>query len=315
MTTDLFKQARESITIGQAWEMLGLQGEPKATCKSPFRDERTASFTIYENGTKWKDHGEQIGGDVVEFIKHAIDGDYPEVREWLQARIGIMEAPRTTAKASVKAKRIEYPTTTTEGTERHWQALARARGFNQITVEFLAKFGMVKFMHHAGKNCFIVTDATNRNAEIRNLDGSLFSNGKKAYALPGVDKSWLIGAEILKHAPDANVLLVEGATDFLTAWDINVQYRKQLGKTAPKWTPVSLLGAACKALHPECEKLLAGRHVRIVPDGDKAGDDMRDHWTALLQGIGCSVDIVELPRGKDLTDLKNEIQPHELFAL
>jgi hypothetical protein len=52
-----------------------------------------------------------------------------------------------------------------------------------------------------------------------------------------------------------------------------------------------------------------------VPDGDKAGDDMRDHWTALLQGIGCSVDIVELPRGKDLTDLKNEIQPTELFTL
>jgi hypothetical protein len=315
MIADLFKQARETLTIFQAWEMLGLQGEPKANCRSPFRDEKSPSFTIYENGTKWKDHGEQIGGDVVEFIKHAIGGDYAEVREWLQARIGMMEAPRTTVKASVKAKRIEYPTTTTEGVERHWRALARSRNLNQITVEFLAKFGMVKFMHHEEKNCFIVTDATNRNAEIRRLDGQPFGTGKKAFPLAGVDKSWLIGAEILKHAPDANVLLVEGATDFLTAWDLNVLYRKQLGRTAPKWTPVSLLGAACKALHPECAALLAGRHVRIVPDGDKAGDDMRDHWTALLQGIGCSVDIVELPRGKDLTDLKNEIQPHELFTL
>jgi hypothetical protein len=34
-----------------------------------------------------------------------------------------------------------------------------------------------------------------------------------------------------------------------------------------------------------------------------------------LQGIGCNVDCVEMPRGKDLTDIRNEFQPHELFTL
>jgi hypothetical protein len=315
MIADLFKQARETITVFQAWEMLGLQGEAKANCRSPFRDEKSPSFTIYENGTKWKDHGEQIGGDVVEFIKHAIGGDHSDVRRWLQERIGTLEAPRTTTKAPTVKKVIQYPSAITEGTERHWRAMARERNFNHVTVKFLATFGLVKFMRHNEKNCFIVTDATNRNAEIRNLDGKLFSNGKKAYALAGVDKSWLIGAELLNHSPDANVLLVEGATDFLTAWDLNVIFRQDKSVRESKWLPVALLGASCKALHPECEKLLAGRHVRIVPDGDKSGDDMRDHWTALLQGIGCSVDIVELPRGKDLTDIRNEIQPLELFTL
>ncbi len=315
MIADLFKQARESITIPQAWKMLGLAGEPKASCKSPFRDERTPSFTIYENGTRWKDHGEQIGGDVVEFIKTAIGGDYQAVREWLQSRIGTIEAPRTTATASVKAKHIEYPATITEGTERHWRTLARARGLDQITVEFLAKFGMVKFMHHDEKNCFIVTDATNRAAEIRRLDGELFSNGKKAYALTGVDKSWLVGADLLRHTPEAHVLLVEGCTDFLTAWDMNVVFRQDKHVRESKWLPVALLGASCKALHPECAELLAGRHVRLVPDGDDAGDKMRDDWTATLQAIGCTVDVVVVPRGKDLTDLKNEIEPQELFTL
>ena len=315
MIADLFKQARETLTVFQAWEMLGLQGEAKANCRSPFRDEKSPSFTIYKNGTKWKDHGEQIGGDVVEFIKHAIGGDHSDVRRWLQERIGTLEAPRATTKAPTVKKVIQYRSTITEGTERHWRAMARARNFNHVTVKFLATFGLVKFMRYDGKNCFIVTDATNRNAEIRNLDGTLFSNGKKACPLAGVDKSWLIGAELLNHSPDANVLLMEGATDFLTAWDMNVIFRQDKSVRESKWLPVALLGATCKALHPKCAALLAGRHVRIVPDGDKSGDDMRDHWTALLQGIGCSVDIVELPRGKDLTDLRNEIKPIELFTL
>jgi DNA primase len=61
--------------------------------------------------------------------------------------------------------------------------------------------------------------------------------------------------------------------------------------------------------------MLKGRHVRIAPDGDKAGSDMLDHWGALLTRAGCTVDVVVMPKGKDLTDIKNEIQPQEFFAL
>ena len=311
--TDVFQQARQTLTIPEAWVMLGLPGEPKPTCKSPFRDERTASFSIHADGKKWKDHGADIGGDVVEFIKSAIVGDYSAVREWLQARIGIIEAPRATNKP-VMPKSIQYPAATTEGTERHWRALAVARELYQTTAEILAKFGMVKFMHHEGKNCFIITDATNRNAEIRRIDKQPFGNGKKAYPLTGVDKSWLVGAAFLKHSPEAHVLLVEGATDFLTAWDMNVLYRRKLGRQAPKWVPVALLGAGCKSLHADCAALLAGRHVRLVPDGDTAGDGMREHWESLLLKNGCTVDAIEMPRGKDLTDIKNEIEPSNIFT-
>jgi DNA primase len=94
-----------------------------------------------------------------------------------------------------------------------------------------------------------------------------------------------------------------------------VRYRRDKVNRSHKWLPIALLGAACKALHPECEKLLAGRNVRIVPDGDNAGDMMGEHWAAMLGGIGCNVDLVVLPRGKDLSDMKNEIQPQELFTL
>ena len=171
-STDLFKQAQESLTIAQAWVMLGLPGEPRPTCKSPFRDERTASFSIHADGKKWKDHGADIGGDVVEFIKNAIGGDYSAVREWLQPRIGIIEAPRVTNKP-VMPKSIQYPAATTEGTERHWRALAVARELYQTTAEILAKFGMVKFMHHHRCDKSKCRDPQNRQATVWKWEKSL----------------------------------------------------------------------------------------------------------------------------------------------
>lgn len=313
MTRDILKQAKESITIPQAWKMLGLKGEPKSSCCSPWRDEKTPSFSIYENDTKWKDHGEQIGGDVVGFVRRSLGCDFQGVMDWLASRIA--NAPTVPTMTTKKPKRIQFPTTPTEGEERHWQALANSRQLDPLTVRFLASFGMVKFLHHNGMNCYVVTDATGRNAEIRRINKQAFPTGKKAYPLAGVDKSWLIGADILRDTPQADVLLVEGATDFLTAWDLNVRYRKQAGSPRAKWLPVALLGAGCKALSPDCAKLLAGRHVRIVPDGDKAGAEMLDHWSRQLAALGCTIDTAQMPEGKDLTDLKPllENEPQTLF--
>jgi hypothetical protein len=313
MTTDLFKQARESITIPQAWQMLGLQGEPKASCKSPWRDERTPSFSIYENGTKWKDHGEQLGGDVIEFIRITLGTDHAGVREWLIQHLG--NAPQIPVQRTTAPKVIQWDAPHHEGEKRHHSAMVKARGLHPITVQFMAAFDLLRFSHIAGMNAFIVSDGTLRNAEIRRVNGEPWpQSGKKAYPLKGVDKSWLVGAEILRHTPDAHVMLVEGATDFLTAWDLVVRQRIA-DRTAPKWVPVALLGAGCKALHPECANLLRGRHVRIVPDGDEPGRAMLDHWSSLLASIGCTLDTAQMPEKTDLSDhhaeLKNE--PQTLF--
>lgn len=310
MTTDLFKQARERLTIPEAWEMLGLQAEPKTSCKSPFRNEHTASFTIYDNGTKWKDHGEQIGGDVVEFIKHAIGGDYQAVREWLQSRLGGVAAiPSTTP----KSKRIDYPAPLTSGTEAQWLAFANHRSIGYATVSTLAKLDVLKFCTIQGNACFVLTDAFNKVAEIRRIDGGLFGTSK-AYPLPGVDKSFLLGAALIE-APSqrASILICEGATDFLTAMHLYVRHRRET-TAASHWIPTALLGAGCRTLSPQCAALLRGRHVRLVPDGDTAGDRMRGHWEALLLENECTVDCIEMPRGKDLTNIKNELEPSDIFT-
>lgn len=313
MIADLFKQARETLTIPQAWQMLGLQGEPKASCKSPWRDERTPSFSIYDHGRKFKDHGEQIGGDSVEFIRYSLGTDHAGVREWLTQHLA--NVPTVPVTHTTAAKVIQWPAPHHEGEERHHSAMVKARELHPITVRFMAQFDMLRFTHIQGVNAFAVTDGSERNAEIRRANGAPWPTGKKAYPLAGVDKSWLIGAALLRDVPDAHVLLVEGATDFLTGWDLVVQYRMQ-DRTAPKWVPVGLLGAGCKVLHPECAELLEGRHVRLVPDGDRAGREMLAHWQEVLASIGCSTDAAIMPDGTDLTDHHAELkkQPKTLFT-
>jgi len=46
------KAALEKLTISDVWQMLGLPGRPTPSCKSPFRDEHNASFSIYAQGRR-----------------------------------------------------------------------------------------------------------------------------------------------------------------------------------------------------------------------------------------------------------------------
>lgn len=41
------------------------------SCKSPFRQDRNASFSVFDDGRKWKDHATGEYGDIVDFIAKA----------------------------------------------------------------------------------------------------------------------------------------------------------------------------------------------------------------------------------------------------
>jgi hypothetical protein len=322
MKPDLFAEAREAYTIFDAWQMLRLPGEPKASCRSPFRDDHSPSFTIFDEGRAWKDHATGDGGDVIEFIRFAIGGDHRAVRDWLKERIGIDyydhgdgRTPSRPAKVATASKVIQWPAELIEGTAATWKAFADHRGITHAATWAMVQSGILRFckLKDATK-CFVVTDPERRSAEIRRLDGKPFGTAK-AFALSGVSKSWPVGCEQLRHAPaTASVLITEGATDLLTAIHLYARYRRDHGGTL-SWVPMAILGAGCKDLAPDAAALIRGRHCRLVPDADKAGDGMETHWTALLRENGCPVDVVKLPRGTDLTDCKNDISPIDLFSL
>jgi len=80
--TDI-ERIKETWTIAQAWAKLGLPGDgTKRMVKSPFRDERTPSFSIFANGTRWHDFGSGEGGDVVDLVRTALNIGTVEAIKW-----------------------------------------------------------------------------------------------------------------------------------------------------------------------------------------------------------------------------------------
>ena len=308
---DLFAKAREEYTVYSLWAELGLQGDPKPSCKSPFRDERTPSFSIYDQGRKWADHGTGEGGDVIEFLKHALGTDCRGVRDWLIDRSGQVQAPEPKPSPKPQEKRIEWPCSIQEPTPYTLKEFAELRGYTFPAAHVMAECGALRFTEVKGHRAFIVSDERMRIAEIRRMDRQPWPNGSKAYPLKGVDKSLLLGSPIIEAATQ-RIMLVEGVTDYLAALDLYSRYRRKHGGRVC-WVPVALLGANCRKLHAEDAKRISGRYVRIVPDADPPGDQMAEHWKALLRSKGCTVDVVNLPPKTDLSDHLHAIDPKNLF--
>ena len=43
------KEAKKIINIFSVWELLNLPGSPGKSCKAPHREDRSPSFSIYDN--------------------------------------------------------------------------------------------------------------------------------------------------------------------------------------------------------------------------------------------------------------------------
>jgi hypothetical protein len=175
--------------------------------------------------------------------------------------------------------------------------------------------GLLRFGTVDDHQCFIITDDEHRAAEIRRIDGEPFPKGQKPYPLTGVNKDWMPGAAmILGSCPiDRSWAICEGATDYLSLFDLYVRYRLTGGKKA--FTPLAMLGAGIKRLCPDIMAAARGRTIVLIPDGDSAGDRMGDHWSVEFSKAGADVDTIRLQRGEDLRDLHlaGEIQPEDLF--
>jgi hypothetical protein len=68
------KEAISQLPIPVLWHKLSFPGSVKNKClvRSPLRnDDRTPSFSVYADGTRFKDHGTGVGGDSFDLFKAA----------------------------------------------------------------------------------------------------------------------------------------------------------------------------------------------------------------------------------------------------
>ena len=69
---------------------------------SPFREDKRPSFSIYENGTKWKDHGTGDQGDEFDFYQRATDKSASTAFKGFVTLAGLGDQLRSTRKKTVQ---------------------------------------------------------------------------------------------------------------------------------------------------------------------------------------------------------------------
>jgi hypothetical protein len=283
---------------------------PGKSCHSPFREDKNPSFSIYDEGRRWKDFSTGEGGDVIDFIERAVDSDASKAITIARELAGITEtaavpAARTTPKLHLQRLR--------SGTPADDISVARSRRIHPGAVSLGASLGTIKYGKVCGYDCWILTDSALKIAEARRIDGKPFPahDGlpeRKAHTLRGSSKSWPAGVAVLVGKPDFRaIMFVEGGPDYLAALHLAIDVGDVL--------PVAMLGRGAGAkIDPAALSLLAGRAVYIYPhaDPDGGGAASARTWAAQLHNAGCVVRIfnfagLKRKDGKPVKDLNDAV--------
>lgn len=283
--------AKERLTIPALWTMLGLPGRPTRSCRSPFREDRTASFSIYDEGRKWKDHATGTGGDAADFLAAACNlppdaacrrlielaGVTPRFPQIPQG--GTRENVEATEKA---AKRAAWPAFQIP-TEAEIRTIAQQRGLSPEGVTLAAQRGLLYCADSREGRAWILTDSRRRNAQARRMDGRPWERIQaKAWTLPGSEAAWPIGFREAMSYPA--VALVEGGPDMLATFHL----AKCVGMSE-LLAVVGILGAGNR-IPSACLPFFRSKRVRIFAHADKAGESAGMAWAAQLIAAGVDVD-------------------------
>ena len=84
MDDSTIEAAKDRLRIPLVWRLCGFEGKPSLCCRSPFREDRNPSFSVYDDGLRWKDFASGEAGDAIDFLGKARGIENREaVREFL----------------------------------------------------------------------------------------------------------------------------------------------------------------------------------------------------------------------------------------
>lgn len=298
------------VTIPDVWHALSLPGDPKKSCCSPFRAERTPSFSVFDNGRKWKDFSTADGGDVLDFVAAALGCDKATAARWL---IDFAGTHRTATPRHAPRKAPTRPQVRPEEKRRPLTLPAMDRGtYGEICtlqrlrrlpfnagLQILLDRGLLRFGTMDGHRCFFVLEG-GRNAQGRRLDGKPLEAGgraMKAKTLLGSQAAFPVGLEDARKREI--VLFCEGGPDLLAA--ASVAWWESDGNTAALGF-VAMLGAALD-IPAEALPAFARKRVRVFAHNDEAGMKAARAWARQLRSAGAVVDVWASDcEGEDLND-------------
>ena len=281
--------------------------KPALSCHSPWREDRNPSFSVFDQGRKWKDHSTGDHGDAVDFLGKALDIPAQEaIRRFVEmAGGGYREQSRPTARPTAplppadsddkRHKRAMWPVMELP-TDNELEAIATLRRLPLDGPHWASMDGVLRMANVEGQRCFIIRSTCGKNAQARRLDGLPLGDNLKAKTLAGSIATLPVGNYHDRRWPA--VAVVEGGPDVLAAYA--AIYKLGLLDT------VAVAGMLGAAMRPPYGALatMAGRRVRIFQHNDEAGQKAADSWARLIHNAGGDVDVwTPAQAGADLNDI------------
>ena len=280
--------------IPMVWRKLGLPGEPKIGMnRSPFREDRNPSFSIYANGQKWKDHASDEQGDVIDLVQVAMDCDKHKALDWfgggseLHARPPRPKAPAKLVQhdwspREVRKWEAQYPTELDLQALTDW-TVAKRLGPPDLFVEE----GSLRVTDHdsvvhfkdkmvrpgAGKPVFVFKQGVKLRNDLK--------SSRRNYWLTGGNPHNLWRVQALRYEPRL-IILVEGETDCMAmANDIGLDRQAEvMGCPGAGWRPEVFIPVFKMALSRGLE------HIVVAFDPDEAGRNGQAQVVRALQAAG-----------------------------
>ncbi len=285
-------RAKTIITIFDAWKRLNLPGTPKRSCRAPWRDDKKPSLSIFENGHRFKDHGLNISGDVVDFVMRATNVTKSEaahlIISWASfSRTGQLVRPSNNIRASGRTDKIKqqrkHPSIPflEHGSIHDLTSLRISRHLpRQAPLEILHQRGLLGFTNMEGVRCWILTDSAKRNAQVRPIEPTTAKWSMKAKTLPGSDTSWPIGAADIDGR---NIVFIcEGPPDLLAV--ATAAYMERDGGMLDDIAFIAMTGSSsliCK----EALEYMRDKECRFFIHNDPSGCKAACNWYRQLDGI------------------------------
>ena len=307
-------EAKARLSIPSLWARLDLPGDcRKNPCKSPFREDKHASFSVFNDGRAFNDLGGYGGGDAVDFLRLATglspEAAFTKFLEMAGGGVAIAALPKRehTPKETPPRQKPVFPDFE-RGTDAELHALADLRKISFAACLIARGAGLLHFETLHGHRAFVLTDDSRLAAQARRLDGQRWEHiGAKAWTLPGSWAAWPVGLGTGAAYP--SFTLCEGGPDLLAALDF---IHKAGAETLV--FPLAVLGASM-AIHEDALPILAGKRIRIFPHADPAGTKAANRWAAQLEAVGADVDCFSFAGlrkagGSPVGDLNDATQIH-----
>lgn len=190
---------------------LNLPGQAAPSCRCPWREDKNPSFSVFDDGRRWKDHATGESGDAISFLANARGLSNTEAFNefcWLAAK----ETPHTEKSVTLRPL-----------TDKELGQLAESRDLSIEAVKLAQARRLLRFANlKDGKEyppCWVVADSKGINMQARRLDRKPWQHipgNPKAKTLKGSKASWPIG--IIEAQDFEMIALVEGTPDLLSVF-------------------------------------------------------------------------------------------------